>query len=348
MTDALTYDRNQGYTAAEVAFIQRLVGSTPDGQWGPNTVAAVQRWQAAQGIAADGKVWRSTSGNTWPRLLKAGAAAWWQGAPGISRVGLWTFSDAADPSNDRCAKDLELACEAALTDIVLTITNDSHTTFELLGTIDGIVEVGQQYKGKSIDVGLNSFVYPSTAYVDALADAVLQIDQQLGLRRLDLDAEELWIEHGSSSSWAAAADRLGQRLKGVQFEVGVNGIVYTSHTALDPLVRQECVTYVTPQAYSVAGQKSSSGKPNGTYNPIDLQVLAKQMWGKWWPDRRIIGGFATYDQAGTYELGTLTDDVAIGVALRSWADLGAAEVCGWSCNSLSSSASARLRRRVQG
>jgi hypothetical protein len=347
VTDALTYNRRQGYSAAEVAFIQRIVGSTPDGGWGPDTVSALQRWQSANGVAADGKAWRSTSGNTWPRLLETGAAAWCQGSPGISRVGLWTFSDAVDPSNPRCAKDLEAASEAALTDIVFTITNDTHTTFELLGTIDDIVQVGEQYKGKGIDVGLNSFVFPSTTYIDALADAVLAIDERLGLRRLDIDAEELWIEHGGSSSWNAAADRLGARFRGVRFDVAVNGIVYTSHEALDPLVRQECVTCVTPQAYSVAGQERSNGNPNATYNPIDLQALAKQMWGKWWPDRKMIGGFATYDQGGCYELGTLKEDVAIGVALRSWADLGVAEVCGWSSNSLSSAAIGRLCGRVQ-
>lgn len=95
-----------------------------------------------------------------------------------------------------------------------------------------MVEVGRSYKAKGIDVSLNMFVFPSTAYIDALADAVLAI-----------------------------------------------------------------------------------------------------------------GGFATYNQAGVYELGTLDEDLALGLAMRTWADLGVTEVCGWSISKISAAASAVFRKR---
>lgn len=344
MVDALSYCRQQGYSKPEIAYIQRIVGSDPNGAWGSDTIAAIMAWQVKQGITADGMVKRSTSGNTWPKLLAAGADAWWQGKPGISRVGLWTFSDEANPSNSASARTLQTAVDAKLTDISFTLTGDTNSTFTLLGTVDGVVEVGRSYKAKGIDVSLNMFVFPSIAYIDALADAVLAIDQKLGLRRLDIDAEELWIEHGFPSDKDNAAKRLGERLRGVKFSVAINGIVYTSRTSLDPLVRLDCVTQVTPQAYSLAG-KTTEGKPNRTYNPIDLQATAESMWGGWWPDRQVIGGFATFNQAGVYELGTLDEDLALGLAMRTWADLGVTEVFGWSSKTISAAASAVFRKR---
>lgn len=56
---------------------------------------------------------------------------------------------------------------------------------------------------------------------------------------------------------------------------------------------------------------SSDGKPDRTYNPIDLQTTAHTKWSGWWPNRCVIGGFATfatYNQAGRYELGTLSEE----------------------------------------
>ncbi|PRP90770.1 hypothetical protein ENSA5_62040 [Enhygromyxa salina] len=346
MTDALAYNRNQHFTQAETSFIQRVVGSDPDGQWGPATVSAIEAWQTAHKITADGKVWRSTSGNTWPQLLAEGAADWAKVSPGITRVGLWTFSDAVDPSSSASASELQQAVDAGLTDIVFTLDNDTNTEFNLPTSVANIVEVGKRYKDKGIDVSLNTFIFPSADYVTALTEAALQIDQQLGLRRLDVDAEELWVKHDSQSAKDSAAALFGQQLSGASFFVAVNGIVYTNNTALDPLVSQACVTHITPQAYSVSGKTNSDGQPSATYNPIDLQTTAHTKWGGWWPDRTIIGGFATYDQGGRYELGTLSEEVAIGLALRTWADLGATEVCGWSIKQVSAAAAALLRQRA--
>ena len=43
-------------TGRPTADIQRLVGATPDGDYGPATSAKVQQWQAAHGLVADG-IW---------------------------------------------------------------------------------------------------------------------------------------------------------------------------------------------------------------------------------------------------------------------------------------------------
>lgn len=56
---------NSGDAAAEIGrvtvdrdvrLVQAVVGADPDGDYGPKTTAAVKRWQAARGLAADG-VW---------------------------------------------------------------------------------------------------------------------------------------------------------------------------------------------------------------------------------------------------------------------------------------------------
>lgn len=46
----------QGTTGAAVATIQALIGTTADGDFGPQTVAALKTWQTAQGIPATGVV----------------------------------------------------------------------------------------------------------------------------------------------------------------------------------------------------------------------------------------------------------------------------------------------------
>lgn len=340
MVDALSYDKKQGFTKAEVAFIQRRVGTNPDGRWGPDTVTAIEAWQGAHGIPADGKVWRSLQGNTWPQLLNAGATAWAPGDPGISRVGLWTFSNVLAPGSTANRNTLATAQAAALTDVIFTITKATVQSFQPPHGVDDAVAAGTPFKDAGFDLSLNSFVFPSEAYVDALADYALAFHRQLGLRRLDLDAEELWTKHGNAATRQRAATRLGERLADVDFEVAVNGIVYANRTALDPLVKLDCVTHITPQAYSTAGYPTKAG-----HNPIDMQAAAAGMWGGWWPDKTMIGGFATYRQAGAYELGELDEALALGLALRSWADAGVSEVAGWSSASVSDAVAATLRGR---
>ncbi len=41
--------------------------------------------------------------------------------------------------------------------------------------------VGNTYKDRGIDVSLELYVFPSAAYIDALADAVLAIDHLVGV-----------------------------------------------------------------------------------------------------------------------------------------------------------------------
>ncbi|HVW81486.1 MAG TPA: peptidoglycan-binding protein [Mycobacteriales bacterium] len=50
----------QGTTGAAVATIQQLVGATPDGDFGPQTAAALSKWQSAAGIPATGVVDEAT------------------------------------------------------------------------------------------------------------------------------------------------------------------------------------------------------------------------------------------------------------------------------------------------
>lgn len=340
MADALSYNRKQDYSTAEVAFIQRIVGSDADGQWGPQTVAAVERWQSANGIAADGKIWRSMRGNTWPPLLEIGAKAWVTGAtgaPGISRVGLWTFSSAAKPGEHADAQ-LAQAKAAKLTDVSFTINNESNQEFEPAVELADIVEVGQRYKDAGIEVSVNAFIFPSATFVDALANFVLELHAKLGLRRADIDAEELWNRHGGQAAQDSAGELFGQRFADAGFDLSINGIVNTNHDALDALVRQAAVTHVTPQAYSTAGK-------GRVYNPIDLQAAAASKWGQWWPSKTMVGGFAAYKLAGTYELGELDETLSLGLSLRSWADAGVREVFGWSLAQLSDAAAQFIRAR---
>ena len=44
----------EGETGPDVARIQRIVGATVDGDWGPKTTAAVKAWQTLHGLEPDG------------------------------------------------------------------------------------------------------------------------------------------------------------------------------------------------------------------------------------------------------------------------------------------------------
>ena len=68
---ALSYNQRQGFTPHEIELIQRVVDAPVDGVWSAEMVSAVADWQRAHGIPVDGKVWRNSSGNTWPPIQAA-------------------------------------------------------------------------------------------------------------------------------------------------------------------------------------------------------------------------------------------------------------------------------------
>jgi len=53
---AVAYNRRQGYCPSDVERIQRIVGASSDGKWGPKTARAVALWQDEHGLKPDGKV----------------------------------------------------------------------------------------------------------------------------------------------------------------------------------------------------------------------------------------------------------------------------------------------------
>ncbi len=57
---AVEYNKKQGYCDGEIKLTQKTVGAVEDGVWGPDTVRKVADWQAANGLAADGKVGSTT------------------------------------------------------------------------------------------------------------------------------------------------------------------------------------------------------------------------------------------------------------------------------------------------
>lgn len=59
---AVAYNEAQGYCDSEIKLIQRTVGATEDGVWGPQTVTKVSNWQATKALTPDGKVGPKTWG----------------------------------------------------------------------------------------------------------------------------------------------------------------------------------------------------------------------------------------------------------------------------------------------
>lgn len=69
---------------ADVALWQTIIGTTPDGLFGPNTQAATKTWQAAHGLSADGIV----GPLTWAAAMGSAAVAPAATAPSIQIPGL--------------------------------------------------------------------------------------------------------------------------------------------------------------------------------------------------------------------------------------------------------------------
>jgi hypothetical protein len=57
---AVTYNKKQGYCEHEIKLVQKTVGATEDGKWGPQTVNRVAVWQKAEDLTADGMVGPAT------------------------------------------------------------------------------------------------------------------------------------------------------------------------------------------------------------------------------------------------------------------------------------------------
>ena len=55
-SDALRFNKLQGFGRDEIRLVQRVVGATTDGVWGEITVEAVCQWQKANGLTPDGMV----------------------------------------------------------------------------------------------------------------------------------------------------------------------------------------------------------------------------------------------------------------------------------------------------
>jgi len=68
LNGSVDYNRRRGYSRSDIEFIQELVGATPDGAWGPETVLRTAEWQAAHKLDHDGRVGPSTYA-----LMRAGA-----------------------------------------------------------------------------------------------------------------------------------------------------------------------------------------------------------------------------------------------------------------------------------
>jgi len=55
INDAIAYNKKQGYCESEIKLIQKTVGATEDGIWGPETVTKLADWQTANALTSDGK-----------------------------------------------------------------------------------------------------------------------------------------------------------------------------------------------------------------------------------------------------------------------------------------------------
>jgi peptidoglycan hydrolase-like protein with peptidoglycan-binding domain len=92
----------QGSSGADVALWQTIIGTTPDGQFGPNTAAATRSWQSSHGLSADGVVgpmtWAAALGGAFPQGASSPVQAPSGGNVPAAVQALSSF-DPCDPSN---------------------------------------------------------------------------------------------------------------------------------------------------------------------------------------------------------------------------------------------------------
>ena len=335
--DALEYNKSRNYSISTVQVVQRVVGATPDGKWGPQTVKDVRTWQGHHGLRVDGKVGPDTlhailatvshpqGGDASDRAQAhddggMGDQAGPRVADTIRTVGVWaglsSLGHNAGPDVAFCQAHNINRLDVFVNAVPQAQTFSMHDEGEL-------VDLCTRARDAGMEIHLTSWIMPFDTYIDGAAAALIPLAEQVGAKSLIWDAEEPWNKH-PSANYEAAAERIAKAFESLPCAMNISGIINTRSERFGPLARV-CEVMV-PQCYATSR--------NGL-DPRTVVNLGVDRWRKAFAeDKPFIAGLAAYRQSEVDGLGTRAAMVA---ALDDAKRLGIDTVCYWSLAAIKSS-----------
>lgn len=195
--DAILYNVTQGFTVEQVKLIQRVVGTTCDGIWGPETVRTIFAWQSQNGVAApEGKVWNDAKGNTWPKIQEAAKRFEEQETDKLRRpgddmltIGCWVD----DEVRIQKPEYFERMAEAGLSSISLML-DTSKKAWDPVYNHEAIERIVKLAEAHCFEVVLTTWPFPDKTVIDPMCAAVrkwLSIAPEV-TRAFEVDAEFNW------------------------------------------------------------------------------------------------------------------------------------------------------------
>lgn len=309
--EAIEFNEGQPFAQPEIEMIQRVVGTKVDGVWGPKTVEAIWQWQQDRGIPADGKIWRSMSGNTWPKIVAAADENGEDTHPNApclpQRKGVWVDDShriQQEPYMDRML-ELGLNVAALMLDTTQRAWDPVYTDKEI-ETVAKLAEL------RDIELVLTVWPFPDRSVIDKLAadvQRILTIAPEV-IRAVEGDAEFNWRPNQVKgfNDLDQAGDYYVNKLTEACEPTKARRelTTFTSHTengrAADVAPHMDVIF---GQAYSVRHRKKRDGSEwlipwSHLYGPGGMQrhTLERSLQVPGVPERVALGcGLPAYDQS---------------------------------------------------
>lgn len=342
--EAVEYNTRQGFTTHQVRMIQRVVGAKPDGVWGPKTVEAIYNWQKERGLAADGKVWKSSRGNTWPVMLsmareddtariKTPATV---PCPANLTLGCWVDDSQRIQQHEYVQKMADLGFNSMA--LMVDRADEPWTPLYTEAEIDKIAKLADD---KDMEIVLTTWPYPNRQVLDTMADrmARLMLVAPEVIRAAEGDTEFNWhVRHlDGFATLDEAEEYWSDKLTEIcePTEARREQTTFTSHTENGPAAGMAIhMDRLLPQAYSVRSRKKRDGSEwlipwAHTYGPGQMQkhTLDRTMQVPGVPESIQMGcGLAAYDQGWPGH----DPEEAMRVAYSTAVEYGCVEIRYWS------------------
>lgn len=248
----------------------------------------------------------------------------------IRKIGAWTTRAGLLPGWEHLR---DRAVAIGLTDVCLMLAASDDPHSRPFTAPEHTAEVCSAYRAAGIAPWLAVWARPSTAAMDAAADAVAAVASLVPIAGVHVDAEEPFLQ--GSTGHRAAAQQFAARMTALGLQWHVTGIVSTDMAEEGELVRLSSGGIV--QAYS-----TRAAWLRWHVQPGLIQRHGYERWQAFGVPLSI--GLAGYDQEGAGGLGA---EAAMTRALAAVEQIGVETVWYWSLESIEGKAADVVRAAAQ-
>lgn len=287
LNEAIGFNITQGFTVEQVKLIQRVVGTTCDGVWGPKTVQAIYDWQSQNGVSPDGKIWNDPRGNTWPPIHALASQRFEEADTDPLRsiepvtIGCWVDDDV----RIKKPESFERMSAAGISAIALML-DTSKKGWDPMYAAHEIEAIARLADDHDMEIIFTTWPFPDKGNIDVMCDAVGEWLASIApevIRAFEVDAEFNWKPRfvRGFDNIDKAGDYLVKKMDEAVAATGARKelTTFTSHTengrAADVAPHMD---RVLGQAHSVRHRKKSDGSGwripwTHSYGPGRMQKL---------------------------------------------------------------------------